>query len=174
MQRDGERRDLAGQFVGPVAGPGVAGFADGAGDLGDQVRLPVGGGPEGPQVPRFDTVFAQRMGALCDDHGMFVEEARRAGDDHAALDQRGQQLRGDARALQQILPAEPDLRGRDVSGWRKPVYDALYEFGYVGQMQSMSDCLLKGWAPRQSGRDGLRVLEIIMQAYEAAQNRKGI
>jgi len=76
--------------------------------------------------------------------------------------------------LETYIEKEWLLRGRDASGWRKPVYDALYEFGYVGQMQAMSDCLLKGAAPRQSGRDGLRVLEIMTKAYKAAESQKGI
>jgi len=76
--------------------------------------------------------------------------------------------------LETYIEKEWSIRGRDASGWRKPVYDAIYEFGYVGQMQAMSDCLFKGTAPRQSGRDGLRVLEIMSSAYKAAEMRKSI
>ena len=74
MQGDRQRRNLAGQVVGAVAGPGLARRGHRTRDLRDQVGLPVGRRAEGPQMPRFDTVIGQRPRALGDGDRMLVEE----------------------------------------------------------------------------------------------------
>ena len=49
VQGDGERGHLTRQVIGAIAGAGLTGLDHGPGDLGDQVRLPVGGRAEGAQ-----------------------------------------------------------------------------------------------------------------------------
>ncbi|CPA00664.1 Uncharacterised protein [Mycobacterium tuberculosis] len=47
VQSYSKRGHLTGQVVGPVAGTGLAGLDERAGNLGNQVGLPVGRGAEG-------------------------------------------------------------------------------------------------------------------------------
>ncbi len=73
--------------------------------------------------------------------------------------------------LETYIDNDFNIRGHNSRGWNRPAFDALYEFGYIQQMQAMTDCILRGAAPLQSGEDGLRVMKIMEAAYESAAKR---
>jgi predicted dehydrogenase len=49
------------------------------------------------------------------------------------------------------------------------MYDELWHYGFVHEMQHFVDCVAKDLPPLQTGEDGRAVLEIIYAAYESAR-----
>lgn len=53
-------------------------------------------------------------------------------------------------------------------GWVYPDYEWLWNNGYPQEDRHFLECMRTGQAPRESGEDGLEVLEVILAAYHAA------
>jgi predicted dehydrogenase len=53
-------------------------------------------------------------------------------------------------------------------GWSYPVYDELWNYGYVGEMQHFVDCVRGDAEPLETGEDGREVLRILYAMYRAA------
>lgn len=53
-------------------------------------------------------------------------------------------------------------------GWVYPDYEWLWNNGYPQEDRHFLECMLRGETPKESGADGLEVLEIILAAYHSA------
>jgi len=60
-------------------------------------------------------------------------------------------------------------RGGTLHGWRRPMFDEVYECGYQAQIEALANTLLHGEPPAQSGEDGLEILKIMSAAYQSAE-----
>jgi predicted dehydrogenase len=59
-------------------------------------------------------------------------------------------------------------RDKEEGGWNKPLYDPLWENGYIAQLEAVRETLWNGVPAPQTGEDGLRVLRIMTAAYKSA------
>ncbi|QFG02323.1 Gfo/Idh/MocA family protein [Tepidiforma bonchosmolovskayae] len=55
------------------------------------------------------------------------------------------------------------------SGWHHVMYEEAWQFGFPQELENFADAVAGRAAPRFTGRDALRVLEIICAAYESAR-----
>ena len=53
-------------------------------------------------------------------------------------------------------------------GWTMTLTDWVVENGYPQELSHFLQCFREGTTPRESGADGLVVLEILVAAYESA------
>lgn len=59
-------------------------------------------------------------------------------------------------------------------GWSTPDYEWLWNNGYPQEMAHFIECIRTGKEPRESGRDGLVILEIMLAAYQSAATGKKV
>ncbi len=57
----------------------------------------------------------------------------------------------------------------NADGWQWPMFDTVYECGYQAQIEAMKETILNDAPPAQSGEDGLEILKIMLDAYDAAR-----
>ncbi len=58
----------------------------------------------------------------------------------------------------------------NADGWQWPMFDTVFECGYLAQIEAAVKCINNDAPPAQSGEDGLEILKIMLDAYENAKN----
>jgi len=53
-------------------------------------------------------------------------------------------------------------------GWSFTIYEEIWNYGFVQEMQHFVDCVLNDTQPLETGEDGRAVLEVLFAAYESA------
>jgi predicted dehydrogenase len=59
-------------------------------------------------------------------------------------------------------------------GWSFTMYDELWHYGFVHEMQHFVDCVAHDRQPKETGEDGRAVLEMIYAAYESARTGQAV
>jgi len=61
-------------------------------------------------------------------------------------------------------------KGAATTGWTFTMYDELWHYGFVAEMQHFMECVAYDNQPKETGEDGRAVLEMIYAAYESARS----
>jgi predicted dehydrogenase len=59
----------------------------------------------------------------------------------------------------------------ETRGWSYPVFEEIWTYGFVQEMEHFVACLREGREPLEKGEDGRAVLEAIMALYASARSR---
>ncbi len=59
----------------------------------------------------------------------------------------------------------------ETRGWSYPVFEEIWNYGFVQEMEHFVACLREGREPLEKGEDGRAVLEAIMALYASARSR---
>ncbi len=54
------------------------------------------------------------------------------------------------------------------AGWSFPIYEEIWNYGFPQEMAHFVDCVRRGAAPREDGRDGRAVVEAVHALYASA------
>ena len=54
------------------------------------------------------------------------------------------------------------------AGWSFPIYDEIWNYGFPQEMEHFVDCVRRGSTPREDGRDGRAVVEVVHALYASA------
>jgi predicted dehydrogenase len=60
------------------------------------------------------------------------------------------------------------------AGWSFPIYEEIWNYGFPQEMAHFVDCVRRGTAPREDGRDGRTVVEIVHALYASAGSGRRI
>ena len=54
------------------------------------------------------------------------------------------------------------------AGWSFPIYEEIWNYGFPQEMEHFVECVRQGTAPRENGRDGRAVVEVVHALYASA------
>jgi myo-inositol 2-dehydrogenase/D-chiro-inositol 1-dehydrogenase len=60
------------------------------------------------------------------------------------------------------------------AGWSFPIYEEIWNYGFPQEMEHFVDCVRRGTPPREDGRDGRAVVEVVHALYASAASARRV